>query len=170
MANATAQKVFYSRHSYGEVVGRDRGMVTVRNEHGKEWSVSQEIFDAEFRTTAEHTGGGELTRDDLLKVLYENQREIMVVTFRKKVKPVELRRVVSDLITEGLKTNQREFKRRFDDALAGETRVMVGRHEGSFDERGRLRFVDMESKGLRLIDPRTAEHITVRGKSYYLKD
>jgi hypothetical protein len=46
---------------------------------------------------------------------------------------------------------------------------MFGRHEGAYDEHGRLYFVDMESKGMRTVDLRTVESVFVNGRLYVVK-
>jgi hypothetical protein len=172
MATATEKKVYYSRHSFGNVIDETRSSVTVRNEKGKEWSISRDIFDAEFKTTEPGNTlhePKELTRTEAIELITTNQRNIMVVTFRKKAKETDVVNEAKDLISEGVRTNSREFSRRLKTAAAGPIREMFGRHEGAYDDRGRLYFVDMESKGLRTIDLRTVESVFVDGRLYIVK-
>jgi hypothetical protein len=107
MATATETKMFYSRHSYGTIVDMFDDTVVVQNESGKQWTVSRAIFDAEFKVTEpgdELHDPMPLTRTEIIDLVKQNQRNIMVVTFRKKPKPVEVRKVVQQLLDEGLTT------------------------------------------------------------------
>ena len=78
--------------------------------------------------------------------------------------------------------SEAEFKKKIasavSDALVGEERTMVGRHYGSQDEFGRIRFIDMEEKKddtkdydtrQRLVDPRTICWLILRGVKYKVK-
>jgi len=63
-------------------------------------------------------------------------------------------------------------------ALEGEERTMVGRHYGSQDEFGRIKFIDMDAKldpakdydtRQRLVDPRTLNWLILKGVKYIVK-
>ena len=76
------------------------------------------------------------------------------------------------------KTMEAAIKKAVKHGLEGEERVMIGRHYGASDDFGRVHFVDMEvvkdaSKDydtrMRLVDPRTLQHLIVNNVKYNLK-
>lgn len=160
----------WSRVSFGKVIANNGSSVRVQNEDSLTWDVSQDIFDAEF-TVADDIGdkGVEpFSRTKLIAKILEFPRTAMTIQFRKKVDPKDVTVAAREFCASNDYNNEK-FTKVIREAMAGETRIMKGRHACSFDEHGRLRFTDMEKNGLRLIDPRTIEWAIVNGILYEVK-
>lgn len=160
---------YWSRLSYGQVVANRGGSLTIANERGKQWVIGSEIFADEFIVADQVRSTKDMTRTDLITEVMRHPRIAMTIWFRKKVKDTEVVKAVRALIEEGVAPNSRKFSSRIKDALAGEIREMKGRHESNHDEHGRLFFMDVESKGLRTVDPRTIEKAVINGVEYRVK-
>jgi len=154
---------FWSRNSFGKVINVDKLTVIVQNENGLKWTVDREIFDKEFTVADDVISEEPISRSNLIKKILDFPRIAMTIQFRKKVDPEKVTNAALDA------NSHTELKKAIKDTLAGEVRVMKGRHVGSFDEHGRLRFTDMEKNGLRLIDPRTIEWAIIDGILYEVK-
>jgi len=163
----------FSRISYGEVVGvNGRGSVTVKNEEGFEWTVAADIFEAEFFTPNQYDDTKEVTRTEMIQILDTNPRIIMKVKFKKKPEQKVLVDTVKDLLEADKKPGIGNLRKILKKAVEGEERVMIGRHQGGYDDFGRLMFTDMEAEDghLRTVDPRTVEEVTVANVKYILKN
>lgn len=158
----------YSRQSFGTVLGIDpcdpSGAVHVRNDEGVEWTISREIFDAEF-VVADQVGSEQtVNQTELLELITKNPRTAMTIHFRKKLDPANVLKKVR-LRLEDDPSTSRAFGQFLKEELKGEPRTMIGRHYGEFDDRGRLQFIE-HRKGMRLVDPRTVEFAIIRGVRY----
>ncbi len=160
----------FSRTSYGEIVEViANGTFVVKNEEGKEWQITGDIVAEEFFTPDQYDDAFELTRTELFEELLKQQRIVMTVFFTKKPDHKKLVLTVEKLMEGDQPCNKRELSKILKEATTGEERTMIGRHYGAIDEFGRLQFVDMENKGLRLVDPRTVEWFIAGNIKYVLK-
>ena len=165
----------WSRISYGEVVSRDSYQVEVKNERGDVWTLSPELFEAEFSTANQFEKVEEVNQTDLISIVLRNARIVMTIHFRKQPDPKDLRDVVRDLLDDarggGKSLTDRQLSKKLKEATAGQPRTMVGRHMGSQDERGRIQFTDMEATSipLKVVDPRTVEWAIIGNIKYVLK-
>lgn len=190
MATATAQQgnkcdtsklevgTKFSRISYGEIVnvGHFGGQLTVRNEQGTEWSITPTLVEAEFFTPDQFTKVEEVNRTEMVQAIVGNPRIVMTVTFKKQAKPADLKAAVIQLLDDEKAGRTRPGTRKLGTLLSaateGETRTMIGRHQGNQDEFGRLQFTDMEVTSgmpLRQVDPRTVEEAIIANVKYVLK-
>ena len=169
--NASTVKAgqFWSRLSNGRVIGNYGNALEIENENGKRWQIGAEIFAAEFIVADQARVKKEMTRTDLITEIVRHPRIAMTIWFRKKVKDTEAVKAIREIIASGIDPNGRAFSSKVKAALAGELREMQGRHEGNYDEHGRLYFLDVESKGLRTVDPRTIEQAIIDGTGYRVK-
>lgn len=166
----------YSRISYGTIVEVDFDSVTICNEEGVEWWIAKELVAAEFYTPDQYSEVKEVNRTDMVQAIVSNPRIVMTVTFKKQADQKELRAVVANLLKDaqagGKVPGSRKLSTLLKGATEGETRTMVGRHQGGTDEFGRLQFTDMEVESghnLRLIDPRTVEQAIFGNVCYKVK-
>jgi len=168
----------WSRLSYGTVEGFAGPNIRVRNEAGNSWEVGQSIFEDEF-DTVQYDEVRQVTRTDMQEIVLQNPSVVMLVEFRKQAEARDLVAVVMDLLhdptpvqTSGGKTSKIKVSKVLKEPTAGKKRTMIGRHNGTINESGRIDFVDMEvTKGspLRQIDPRTIDRVVVRGVCFELK-
>jgi hypothetical protein len=161
----------WSRHSYGEVVDFRPGAVTVRNEHGLEWTIDASLFEKEFNVADQYAKVEKVNRTEMVEKITAAARLVMTVHFRKKPEHKTLTNLVTELLDGNIsRPGPRKLSTMLKEATAGEERTMIGRHYGVSDEFGRLRFTAMEKDGgLRLIDPRTVEWAVIDGVKYELK-
>jgi len=155
----------YSRHSYGQIVWESNGMVTVRNEAGREWDISRAIFDDEFVLASPFQSEEKVTQTVLIQTIKENQRVAMTVNFNKQVDEDSVTDEIEILVQKGVVFTRRELKKRVKKMLSGAKRTLIGRHSGGEDDRGRMRFIDM-TKGPRLVDPRGVNWAIINGVRY----
>lgn len=172
--------VYFSRHSFGEVVSETAHDVTVQNTDGVKWSVSRKIFDEEFDLSDEILQTRQVIRSELSEILFRHSYTIMTVEFSKQVKEKDVKKKLHDLYpNKGSIISEFEFKRKCDlileEVLKGEKRILVGYHTGKVDNNGRVFFFDMEAKDptgkpeFRLVDTRTLDSVIVKGIKYILK-
>ena len=155
----------FSRASSGTIVGCTLGSVTVRNDQGFEWQVSDEVFEAEFTVATQFADKKTVTQTKLIELIEKAPRTAMTIHFRKKAKPADVTAALRIAAAEsGIES--RKFASAVKEAVAGEPRTMIGRHFSDHDERGRLRFIEAEGKGLRLIDTRTVEFAIIDNVKY----
>jgi ferredoxin-fold anticodon binding domain-containing protein len=159
----------YSRHSFGKILDVTPSYVRVRNVEGKEWDIGMEIASNELRVARPSEElGTEKSRTELLEFLMANANTAITVTFRKKVDP----KVVAKLLENGKGTMaDRTWSSKVRQALEGEARTMSGYHRGQMDGHGRLMFYEVTDAGedLRSIDPRTVERVVVGDVIYSVK-
>ena len=159
---------YFSRHSFGEVLkveilqngmfGPTQRRFTVKNELDIEWSIDEAVLVKEFRfADQEDLGTKIVTRTEIIEVLEQHPGTAMQVCFRKAPDPAQ---VAQSLACGRGQMGEREWKKVVASQIAGEERMMTGRHHGSWDQHRRLRFHE-QGKGLRLVDPRTIEWVRV---------
>ncbi len=125
-----------------------------------------------------------MSKTDITNLFLSSTNVALTVNYNKQVKEDEVKKQLYALYPNkgGKILSEAEFKKRIatavSDALVGEERTMVGRHYGSQDEFGRVRFIDMEetrdlSKDYdtrqRLVDPRTINWLILKGVKYNVK-
>jgi len=120
-----------------------------------------------------------VTKTQLAEIFMANPRVAMTVHFFKQVKEADVTaEIMKSYESSTPKTMEAAIKKAVKHGLEGEERVMVGRHYGASDDFGRVHFVDMEvvkdaSKDydtrMRLVDPRTLQHLIVNNVKYNLK-
>lgn len=76
---------YWSRVSFGKVLGANGGSVVVQNEDGLEWSISRDIFEKEFTVADDYGSEGQDSRTNILKKILEYPRTAITIAFRKKV-------------------------------------------------------------------------------------
>lgn len=125
-----------------------------------------------------------MSRTDLTNLFLSSSNVVMTVTYNKKVDEKEVEKAVANLYPNkgGKILSEADFKKKVSallkTALDGEERTMVGRHYGTQDEFGRVRFIDMEQTKdpakdydtrQRLVDTRTISCLILRGVKYCVK-
>jgi len=120
-----------------------------------------------------------VTKTQLAEIFMANPRVAMTVHFFKQVKEADVTaEIMKSYESSTPKTMEAAIKKAVKHGLEGEERVMIGRHYGASDDFGRVHFVDMEvakdaSKDydtrMRLVDPRTLQHLIVNNVKYNLK-
>lgn len=155
----------WSRNSFGKIIESTHRNVVVENEDGLQWSVTRDLFDAEFTVADEFSSEGKDNRTNIQKKILEYPRTAITIAFRKKVEPKDVIAAAVDACDEA------DLKKAIRKAMKGELRVMKGRHHGKFDSHGRLKVVDMEDPKRieKSVDLRTVEMAVVNGVKYEVK-
>lgn len=164
----------WSRQSYGQVIQRGFGKVEVQNENGDTWAIDSELFEREFRVHDQFEDTVEKTKTELAEICMENPRVVMTVCFNKQVEPNDVADALREEIGDQKASDitSRTFRKMVRSLIAGEERVMVGRHTCTKDTGGRLFFHDMEASAAdrtRRVDPRTIKWMIVNNIKYVLK-
>lgn len=138
---------FYSRISYGQVIGKVGNMLKLKNESGKEWDIEASIVEGEFYICNQYENLEEVTKTEMAKVLLQHPRMVMTVRFTKKLDMDWLRDRVDNLYTES--QTKRAFRDMMIDYIScgmfdGEERSIIGYHYGKLDDLGYLPFVELE--------------------------
>lgn len=129
------------------------------------------------------TSTEKISRTEIVEKFKAHPKTAMTVNFNLKVKAEDVVKELTALYPNKGKIVSKtdydaQIKASVKDALEGKERTMVGRHYGSFDEFGRVSFIDMEIKKedgkaydtrTRQVDPRTINWLIVDGVKYVAK-
>lgn len=168
-------------YSVEKIVGN---ALLVRNEDNELIELPQKYVEKCLVSSDEVTTTKTMSRTDLVNLFLASSNVILTVTYNKKVDEKEVKKVLHGLYPNkgGKILSEADYQRKINDALKsaleGEERTMVGRHYGTQDEFGRVRFIDMEQTKdpakdydtrQRLVDPRTISCLILRGIKYCVK-
>ena len=125
-----------------------------------------------------------MSRTDVANLFIASTNVALTVNYNKQINEKDVKEQLNALYPNkgGKILSENDYKKRISDvissALLGEERTMVGRHYGSQDEFGRVRFIDMEQtidkakdydNRQRLVDPRTINWLILKGVKYIVK-
>lgn len=162
----------YSRHSFGKVVQKTHDQVLIENSNGDRWTIGASIIALEFTFADQFDDEEQVSRTAMIELMLDHPRTAMTINFNKKVKPNDNADQILELINQAIKDGKAPTKTAVRKLAAeqqvGEERVMVGYHNRSFDEHGRLRFQESD-KGQRLVDPRTLNSVVLNRTKYTIK-
>ena len=174
----------FSRLSYGIVANTTHGSLSITNEAGNNWNISRDIVEDEFYFHNQYETEVKITRTELAEIFINHPRMIMTANYHKIVKEKDLNEEFFKLYANkgGVIISEADYKKKVKElnkvALKGEERTIVGRHEGSIDDFGRMHFTDVEAEWdkskdydtrHRLVDPRTLKWVIVGNVKYILK-
>jgi len=158
--------------------------VQVKNEDGELIVLPSDYVEKCLVSSDEVQTTKTMSRTDLTNLFLSASNVAMTVTYHKKVDEKEVEKQVAALYPNkgGKILSEADFKKKVSallkSALEGEERTMVGRHYGTQDEFGRVRFIDMEvakdpakeyDTRQRLVDTRTITCLILRGIKYCVK-
>jgi hypothetical protein len=168
-----------SESQYYTVVKISSDRVQLKNDLDEDIVVGGSYVEKCLIAADQFTETKKVSKTEAAQIFLSSPSVAMTVNFNKQVKEAD---VVKELMEayEGstVKTMEQAIKKSVKSALAGEERTMVGRHEGSVDEFGRIHFTDMEIEKTpgkdfdsrhRLVDPRTINWLIVRNVKYIVK-
>ena len=120
-----------------------------------------------------------ISKTELTKLFLENPNTVFTVSFNKQVKETDVvKEIMESYEGSTPKTIEAAIKKAVKRGLTGEERVLVGYHTGLQDEFGRISCVDMNitkdaskdyNSALRLVDPRSLNHLILKGTKYVVK-
>ena len=160
------------------------GQVHLKNDFGENIVVDSTYAEKCLVSADQYNDEKTMSRTDVTNLFLSSTNVVLTVNYNKQVKEDEVKKQLYALYPNkgGKILSESEFKKKIaaalSEALVGEERTMVGRHYGSQDEFGRIRFIDMEetrdaSKDYdtrqRLVDPRTINWLILRGVKYKVK-
>lgn len=160
------------------------GQVFLKNDFGEDIVVDSTYAEKCLVSADQYKDEKTMSRTDITNLFLSSTNVALTVNYNKQVKEDEVKKQLYALYPNkgGKILSEAEFKKKIasavSDALVGEERTMVGRHYGSQDEFGRIRFIDMEKKKddtkdydtrQRLVDPRTINFLILRGIKYVVK-
>lgn len=158
--------------------------IEVVNDSGESITLPKPYVEKLLVSSDEVNETKKMSRTDLTNLFLSSSNVIMKVTYNKKVDEKEVEKQVAGLYPNkgGKILSEADFKKQVSallkTALEGEERTMVGRHYGTQDEFGRVRFIDMEvvkdpakdyDTRQRLVDTRTISCLVLRGVQYCVK-
>jgi len=166
------------------VIPGEQGEVDVVNDYGEEITLYESYIEKLLVSADQFSETKEMSRTDLTNLFLSATNVACTVNYNKKVDEKDVLKAFEALYPNkgGKILSEADFKKavkaNLKNALTGEERTMVGRHYGSQDEFGRIRFIDMnETKDAskdydtrqRLVDPRTINWVILRGVKYTVK-
>ena len=155
------------------MISNEFGQIEVRDSRGERWTISASIFENEYTVADYFVEGNVVNRTQLIEIILNAVNTAMTVKFLKKLDEKCFAETALNLAFQVAcdEITSATFKKKLKAAMKGEEpRTMLGYHEGSLDEHGRLRFIDMEPNGgFRLIDLRTVEYAIVNGVEYMVE-
>lgn len=154
--------------------------------NGESVILSKEYVERFLQSADQFTTEEKVTGTDLINIILANPRTVMSVYFQKadqnKTKKdikEETEQWAKDVqaafLAKGASAIEEYAQKPVIDYIPGEMRKMKGYFLGEQDERGRLKFIDMEKdkKGNKnipkVIDPRTTQYVIVNNIKYTLK-
>jgi len=158
--------------------------VQLRNDLGDVITVDDKYVEACLVSAEEIITEKIMSRTDLTNLFLVSTNVALTVNYNKQVDPKEVKTQLHSLYPNkgGKILSEIDYQKKVNSllstALEGEERTMIGRHYGSKDEFGRVRFIDMElttdpSKDYdtrqRLVDTRTINWLILRGVKYKVK-
>ena len=139
------------------------------NDTGGEISVNKKYAESCLIPSDQVQKEEKISRTELANIFISNPGVVLTVNYNKKVDEKEVKKELAALYPNkgGKILSEKDYVAKVNavltSALQGEERTMVGRHNGSKDDFGRVHFIDMEidrdsSKTYdvrqRLVDPR----------------
>lgn len=176
-------KTKLSETQYYSVVKVKGDKVQLQNDFGESIVVDKPYVEKCLVASDEVTETKKMSRTDITNLFLNASNVACTVNYNTKVKEDEVKAALHALYpNKGGIISEADFKKKVNEvlksALVGEERTMVGRHYGSQDEFGRIKFIDMEEKKdpakeydtrQRLVDPRTINWLILRGVKYEVK-
>lgn len=168
-------------YSVEKIVG---DKVQLKNDYNENIVVDSNYVDKCLVASDQFTETKKMSRTDLTNLFLSSTNIALTVNYNKQVKKEDVQNDLFALYPNkgGKILSEADFKKKVKDAvegmLVGEERTMVGRHYGSQDEFGRVRFIDMNEKKdpakdydtrQRLVDPRTLNWLILKGVKYEVK-
>ncbi len=180
--NLTA-KTKLSETQYYTVNKIQGNKVQLVNDFGEKIVVDDKYVEKCLVSSDEFTEEKTMSRTDITNLFLSSTNTALTVNYNKQVNETEVKKKLHALYpNKGHIMSETDFKKEVDKALKvaleGEERTMVGRHYGSQDEFGRIRFIDMEQEKdnskeydtrQRLVDPRTLNWMILKGVKYIVK-
>jgi hypothetical protein len=158
--------------------------VQLRNDLGEDIVVTADYVEKCLTAADQFDSEKTMSRTDLTNLFLASSNVVTTVNFNTKVKEEDVQKELFGLYpNKGGKIlaesdYQKNIKSILAGALTGKERTMIGRHYGSQDEFGRIKFIDMEEKKdpakdydtrSRLVDPRTINWLILKGVKYKVK-
>jgi hypothetical protein len=145
----------------------------LKTDSGESVILDEGYIDKCTSSAHEYSSTKRVSRTEMANIFMSNANTAMTVSFNKQVKSTE----AASFLLKYRYSSEAEFKKKVKEALEGEERTMIGRHSGSVDEFGRIRFVDMEvektagdyDSRFRLVDPRSINYLIVQNTRYETK-
>jgi hypothetical protein len=173
-----------SETQYYKVEKIVNGQVQLRNDFNEPIVVDSNYVEKCLTSADQFDTEKNMSKTDVTNLFLSATNVALTVNYNKQVKEDEVKKQLWDLyLNKGGKIlSENEYKKKVASAigaaLVGEERTMVGRHYGSQDEFGRIRFIDMEEvqdlakdydTRQRLVDPRTINWLILKGVKYIVK-
>ena len=173
-----------SETQYYKVVKIAGNKVQLVNDNGENIVVDSGYVNNCLSSSVQFEDTQKITRTELAELFINSARTAVTVNFNCKVKEADVKKALHALYANkgGKILSEADYKKKVNaevkKAISGEERTMIGRHYGSQDDFGRIKFIDMnaardKSKSYdtrhRLVDPRTINWIIVGNVKYVAK-
>jgi hypothetical protein len=173
-----------SETQYYRVEKIQDGQVQLRNDYNEPIVVTTDYVEKCLVSADQYYEEKTMSRTDIVNLFLASTNIVLTVNYNKQVDENEVRKQLYLLYPNkgGKILSESSYRKKvaeaIESALSGEERTMIGRHYGTKDEFGRIRFIDMEkdkdtSKDYdtrqRLVDPRTIKYVILKGIKYSVK-
>ncbi len=149
------------------------GTAVLLDINGNKAEVGDSYLETMMNTADQYTNTEKMNQSELIKILLANPNKACSVYFKKQNTAKTKKKFNEDVTTwleaaekafldEGRKGLKKFATDQVQDYIPGEMRLMRGYHEGEQDDRGRIKFIDMEDENkVKVVDPRTLQYIIV---------
>lgn len=168
-----------SEVQYYKVVKIVGNQVQLQNDNGEDIIVDDKYVESCLFSADQFEKTVNVNKTEAANIFLQNAGVVMTVVFYKQIKETDVLKEIMEAHQNSTpKDVEKAFKSAIKKALHGERREIVGRHNGSIEEFGRVHFTDMQIEKdstksydvrQRLVDPRTIESIIVKGVKYIVK-
>lgn len=168
-----------SETQFYKVVKKSGDQVQLKTDLGEDIIVSKEYVDTCLDAADQFTEEKKITKTEAAELFLQNRYIAMKANFNKQVKEADVvKEIMSAYENSTPKTMGEAVKKALKRGLEGEERTIVGRHNGTKDEFGRVHFIDMNIDKVdgkdydlrqRLVDPRTLNWFIVKNTRYVVK-
>lgn len=158
-----------SRISYMEIVRKDYGNTTVKNEDGLEWSITNSVIEKECYSANQAEELIEVNQTKIIEIFNNVGDTVFTVNFDKQPTHKDYLALVRD--EKGQFRSFEAMKKDFKD-FRGENRTLIGYLITSETGFGRSRVIDLEVKEgskFRQVDHRYINWLIVKNKKYIVK-
>jgi len=158
-----------SRLSYLQVLDVSYGAVSVRNEDGAEWTISNTIVENECYSANQFTSEKSVTRSELIDIFNSVGDAIYTVNFNKQPKLAD---AFDSVCNKGKLKSNATIKKELAKAMEGEERTLVGYTISREIPWGRSMVIDLETEDknkIRQVDHRTINWLICKNVKYSVK-
>jgi len=166
------KKQYYSETSFYTRLGEDgvgaNKIVIFETPGGGKVGLTPGYVEKYLENSHEFNSTKKVSRRDMIEAVLTNPKVAMAISFNKKLKALDVAKEALAYFSSTSRPSKTGLSKAL--SLKGVDRVMVGHHNHTFTEEGRLNFIDIEADGspVKQVDTRTIYSVIVNKVKYIL--